>query len=144
MAKGLLALGLGKGARVGVILPCGTDGIVAWSEVSRIGGIEVALSTFASPAELHYTVHHADCAVLLTADRYLGHDYTAKLEEAFPEVARRRAGSPIHDPACPYLRHIFFSGEAPAWSDGTFGALASPALARGDLLLAAVEAAVRE
>src|SRR3546814_20637397 len=99
MAKGLLALGLGKGARVGVILPNGTDWIVAWLAVSRIGGIAVALSTFASPAELHYTVHHADCAVLLTADRYLGHDYTAKLEEAFPEVAKRRAGSPVQSEA---------------------------------------------
>src|SRR3546814_11725706 len=92
MAKGLLALGLGKGARVGVILPNGTDWIVAWLAVSRIGGIAVALSTFASPAELHYTVHHADCAVLLTADCYLGNGYTAQTEKAFPEGARGRRG----------------------------------------------------
>src|SRR3546814_1112675 len=70
MAKGLLALGLGKGARVGVILPNGTDWIVAWLAVSRIGGSAVALSPLDSPAELHYKVHHADCAVFLTAAHY--------------------------------------------------------------------------
>lgn len=142
MAKGLIALGLGKGARVGIMLPNGGDWIAAWIAVSRIGGIAVTLSTFASPAELKFAIRHADCAVLLTADRYLNHDYVAKLAEAFPGIVDRRPDAPIATTECPYLRHVFFSGESPRWSDGDFAALMAGTVDGSDELLAAIEAEV--
>ena len=87
IARGLLAEGAGKGTRVGVLMPNGPEWIASWLAVSRIGGIVIALSTFAATRELAYAVRHADVAILLTSDRYLRHDYCARLEEAFPGLS---------------------------------------------------------
>lgn len=124
LAAGMLGLGLGKGARVGLLLPNGTEWVAAWLAVSRIGGIAVALSTFASAHELRYAVRHADCAILLTADSYLRNDYTARLIEAWPELATRNPNEPLALLDCPFLRRIYFTANAPTWSDGTLDTLA--------------------
>ena len=46
LARGLIALGVGKGSRVGVLFPNGPDWIEAWWAATRIGAIAVPLNTF--------------------------------------------------------------------------------------------------
>jgi len=110
LARGLLRAGVGKGTRVGVLFPNGPDWATAFFATARIGAITVALNTFYKPRELAWTLRHADVHTLLTVDRYLGNDYLAGLEQAFPTIGDSRDDG-LFVPDAPHLRQIF------AWGD---------------------------
>jgi acyl-CoA synthetase (AMP-forming)/AMP-acid ligase II len=141
LAKGLLASGIGKGSRVGLLAPNGPDWIVAWLGAARIGAVVSMFNTYSKARELGWVLRHSDVAVLLTADRYLGHDYLARLEEAVPGLDTQ-THEHIHLPSQPYLRSVWSLGGADrAWA----GAVADLEARAGEItddLLAAVEAEV--
>ena len=110
LARGLLASGVGKGTRVGLLMPNGPEWALAWLAACRIGALLVPLSTFLRARELAWNLRHADVHTLLVADHYLNHDYPARLEEAFPEL-ERADGAPLHLRAAPYLRRVRVWGE---------------------------------
>jgi acyl-CoA synthetase (AMP-forming)/AMP-acid ligase II len=113
LACGLLAQGVGKGSRIGILMPNGAGWVLAWLAATRIGAIAVPLNTFLQTRELHWSVRHADLSHLLVCPRFLSHDYLARLEEAFPELAAREADRPLHLRDAPFLRavHVFGPGE---------------------------------
>ena len=116
LARGLLARGVAKGTRVGVLMPNGPDWLVAWMAVARVGAILVPLNTFFQSRELHWILDHADVHTLLTVRRLLGHDYLERLEAAAPGLADRGPG-PLHLDALPHLRQVFVWGGADrAWA----------------------------
>jgi acyl-CoA synthetase (AMP-forming)/AMP-acid ligase II len=146
LARGLLAQGVAKGARVAVLFPNGPDFIVAWLAAARIGAVVVPLNTFYKPRELGYVLRHADVHTLLTAPRLLGNDYLERLEAVAPSLAREReSGGALFLGELPHLRAIFVFGDpgARAWAkkredietDGR-------AVGLDDAFLAAVEAEV--
>ncbi|MEJ2205783.1 MAG: class I adenylate-forming enzyme family protein [Gemmatimonadota bacterium] len=131
LARSLLATGVGKGTRVGLLAPNGPDFVVGMLATTRIGAILVPINTLYQAPELGWTLRHADVQTLLTVPRLLSHDYLGRLEEALPGLAT--AGSPdLQLTSAPYLRRIrVFGGADRAWScsDG--------AAVRDDLLHAA-------
>jgi acyl-CoA synthetase (AMP-forming)/AMP-acid ligase II len=146
LAKGLLAMGVGKGARVGVLMANDPDWVVAFLACARIGALTVALSTFYQAPEIAWAVRHNDLQILLTASRYLKADYVERLERALPGLAQAETPE-LFLPEHPYLRRIVVWGgcdrpwalQGPA--DVLAAATARPAV--DDALLARVEAAVR-
>ena len=52
LAKRLLAAGVGKGSRVGIVLPSSTQFVVAFLAAARIGAVAVLFSTLYRPVEL--------------------------------------------------------------------------------------------
>jgi len=108
-ARRLLAIGVGKGTRVGLFFPNGTDWIVWWLAASRIGAVVVPLSTMYRPAELAKVLRLADVAVLVAPPRVLDFDVAERLESALPELAGQSAGR-LHLVAAPYLRSILLTG----------------------------------
>ena len=60
LAKRLLASGVGKGTRVGMLFPQGADFVIAFLGITRIGAVAVPLSTFSRPPELRRGVRHVD------------------------------------------------------------------------------------
>jgi len=142
-AKHLLASGVGKGTRVGLLFPSGPDFVVAFLAITRIGAIAVPLSTFARGPELRRAILHADVAQLL-APSVLGERDTQELfEEVWPRLAEMRAPKLFLEDA-PFLRSIWLlgGGDQP-WVTAVPGIWeldeASPV---DDALLAAVEAEV--
>jgi acyl-CoA synthetase (AMP-forming)/AMP-acid ligase II len=109
MAKALLALGLGKGSRVALLLPNSTLFLVAFMAVTRIGAIASPLSTLYQAPELAWILNNADFQMLLTVDRYLNHDYLARLEDALPSLRSQTAPNLFVQEA-PYLRSILVWG----------------------------------
>jgi acyl-CoA synthetase (AMP-forming)/AMP-acid ligase II len=67
LAKRLLAAGLGKSRRIGMLFPQGPDFAVTFLAITRIGAVAIPLSTFYRSAELRTAVRHADVDTLLTA-----------------------------------------------------------------------------
>jgi acyl-CoA synthetase (AMP-forming)/AMP-acid ligase II len=145
MAKGLLAMGVGKGSRVGLLMPNDPEWVIAFWACARIGALTVALSTFYQPPEISWGVRHNDLQLLLIAARYLKNDYLEKLEKALPGLAEQ-ASTELWLPQHPYLRTIVVWGDCErAWAmRGPADVLAAAAIrpAIDDALLARVEAAV--
>jgi acyl-CoA synthetase (AMP-forming)/AMP-acid ligase II len=147
LARGLLAAGVGKGTRVGLLLPNGPDWVLAWLAAARIGALVVPLNTFYQARELGFVLRHADVHTLLTAARFLSNDYLERLEKFAPELAARAA--PLRLRSLPYLREVRVwesTGSERPWTSG--GAAALEALADAtpgidDALLEAVEREVR-
>jgi acyl-CoA synthetase (AMP-forming)/AMP-acid ligase II len=144
LSRGLLASGVVKGTRVGILFPNGPDWVVAFLAVARIGAIAVPLNTFFQPRELGWVMRHADVNTLLTVTRFLNNDYLDRLAAAIPELADTTPGA-LHVPSLPYLRSVFCWGEedhAPAWSSPGEELARVAAATIDDALLRAAEANV--
>ncbi len=115
MARALLAQGVGKATRVGVLFPNGVEWVLAWLAAGRIGAVVVPINTFFKTRELAWALRHADVHTLLTAHRFLGHDYLARIEAAAPELAGQRSGR-LRSPALPHLRAVYSWGGTTPWA----------------------------
>jgi acyl-CoA synthetase (AMP-forming)/AMP-acid ligase II len=141
LARGLLAGGAGKGARIAVLAPDGIFWATAFLAALRIGALVTCISTLCTPKELAHILRNSDTQILLSARRFLNHDYVTTVSSAFPALATAQAGAVMLEDA-PYLRQV--------WLDDAQGAAwARPIdelLARADAvepeLLAAVEGQV--
>lgn len=108
-AKRLLAAGVGKGTRVGLLFPQGAELVVVILAIMRIGAIAVPLSTFARAPELRRAIRHADVAMLLGPSVLLGNDTQALFEEIWPQLAEAKA-SPLFLDDAPFLRALWLCG----------------------------------
>ena len=110
LARGLVASGIGKGDRVGLLMPNGPDWVVTWLAATRIGAVVVPMNTFYKPRELGWVMRHADVRMLLAVPRYLSNDYLERLETVAPRLARQKAESLLL-PELPCLRGVTVWGE---------------------------------
>jgi acyl-CoA synthetase (AMP-forming)/AMP-acid ligase II len=136
LARQLLAAGVGKGARIGLILPSDETFLITWMAITRIGAVAVTLPTLSTPEEIRRIVGHADLHLLFAVDRYLHHDYVARIAAAFPGATEQRP--PYRLAEAPFLRAIWFWGApkaVPAWARQVD--LADEAGVPADLLAAA-------
>jgi acyl-CoA synthetase (AMP-forming)/AMP-acid ligase II len=141
LAKGLLASGVGKGTRVGLLAPNGPDWIIGWLGASRIGAVVALLNTYSKARELGWVLRHSDVQMLLTVDSHLGHDYLERLEQAAPDLVGQ-THERIFIESHPYLRAVWTWGAGTrAWA-GPVSALAARGGAVTDALLREVESEV--
>jgi acyl-CoA synthetase (AMP-forming)/AMP-acid ligase II len=126
LARALLASGVGKGTRVGILFPNGPDWVVAFFATARIGAIAVPISTFYQARELGFVLRHADVHMLLCCDRMLRNDFLPRLERAAPGLAQCK-GEPLHVRELPHLRAVWVWGGATSdWAaDGPRNAAAA-------------------
>lgn len=97
-ATGLLALGVGKGDRVGIWAPNCAEWTVIQFATARIGAILVNINPAYRTSEVDYALNKVGCSVLVTAPRFKSSDYVGMLRE-------------IGRGALPDLRHIVVLGE---------------------------------
>ena len=109
-ARALLAGGLGRGSRVALLHPNGSDLVVDWLAAARIGAVSVPLSTFSTGPELVGLLAGADVSALSAAARYRSQDFGAILAAAIAELDVTAPG-PLASSAVPSLRRITFTGE---------------------------------
>src|SRR5579872_5668448 len=76
-AKGLHALGIRKGDKVGILMGNRPEWVVADLAITLLGGVMVGLNTWATATELEYLLRHSDTKLLITVDRFLKYDYLA-------------------------------------------------------------------
>ena len=145
VAKGLLAAGIGKGSRVGILMPNSVDDAVAAFAVTRVGAVFVPLNTFSQTQELAWMVGHADLTHLLAHPRFLNNDYLERLEAAFPDLVGQSADGPLFVAGAPFLRAVHVWGDSDrSWTRGDEAAIVASGANAGidDAFLAAVEACV--
>ncbi len=147
LARGMLASGISKGSRVGLLMPNSPDFVVAWLAAARIGAVVIPINTFYKPKELAFVLHHADVQILLTADKLLHNDYLERLETCIPQLLEQPHCADLSRPLLlrefPFLRHIYVWGEAKRhWSSSQQRLLDAAELIDADYLMA-VEDCVR-
>jgi acyl-coenzyme A synthetase/AMP-(fatty) acid ligase len=141
LARALLATGAGKGARIALIAPDGVFWATAFLAALRIGALITCISTLCTPRELAHILRNSDTQILLSARRFLGHDYAATVESAFPSVAERRPETIWLEDA-PFLRSVWLDdADGVAWAH-SIDELLTRADAVSPALLEAVEAQV--
>jgi acyl-CoA synthetase (AMP-forming)/AMP-acid ligase II len=109
LARGLLASGVVKGTRVGLLMPNGPDWVVAWLAAARIGAVVVPLNTFYKARELCWVLRHADVHSLLMVPDFLNNDYLERLESGAPGLVNCRDGAVLTSDL-PCLRNVFVWG----------------------------------
>jgi acyl-CoA synthetase (AMP-forming)/AMP-acid ligase II len=104
LAEALLALGVGKGTRVGILFPNCAQWLISWLAAARIGALTVPLSTFAPGSELTRLLRHTDVQVALMGQSIAGRDLVKRVQDALPGLTDSSAA--ITEPAAPYLRRV--------------------------------------
>jgi fatty-acyl-CoA synthase len=119
-ARSLLALGIGRGERVGVLLGNQPEWVILSLAASYVGATLVPLNTWYKETELSWTIRHCGLKLLVSAARFIKADYLTLLHKIVPEAAGAAAAA-INSPAFPSLKSLFFVGDVPSgtptWRD---------------------------
>lgn len=137
VARALLACGVGKGTRVGILMTNRLEFLSSVFGTALAGGVATTLNTFSTPAELHVLLGNSGCSVLLLERSVLKKNFATVLAELEPKMTSSVPGKLVSH-RFPYLRHL-----AVVDSDESVGAFESwnEFLARGqDIAPALVEA----
>ena len=89
-ARGLLALGVAKGDRVGVWSPNRWEWVVLQFATARVGAILVNINPAYKTAELEYALRQSGISVMCLAKAFRAADYVAMLEEVRPRLPALR------------------------------------------------------
>ncbi|WP_083419894.1 class I adenylate-forming enzyme family protein [Pseudofrankia sp. BMG5.36] len=112
LAARLVAAGVGRDSRVGLVMPNGIDWAVLALAVTRVGGVLVPLSTLLRPPELLAQLRTAAVTELVVVPRFRGRAYLDDLEEAVPGLTEQVRGGAPHAEV-PSLRRLWLSGDLP-------------------------------
>jgi fatty-acyl-CoA synthase len=110
VARALRRCGIGKDARVGVLMTNRPEWLAAVFGTSLAGGVAVTLSTFSTPPELDHLIRASAVAVLLFERKVLSKDFAAVLAELEPEIGTARPGA-LESAKYPFLRRLVVLGE---------------------------------
>ena len=112
-AAGLLALGVGPGDKVGILMPNSVEYVAAIIGTAKLGAVAAPINGRFKATEASHVISHGDLKVLLIASDPNGTDYAALVGEVFPGLA---AADPraLAFPTAPFLRSIVdFAGSTP-------------------------------
>jgi fatty-acyl-CoA synthase len=105
VARALVARGVTKETRVGLLATNRPEWVTAMFGVALAGGTCVAMSTFAKTAELEYQLRVGDVSLLIFERSVLERDFAADLEEICPELAQPADGSGgLYSERLPFFR----------------------------------------
>ena len=112
LAGRLVAAGMGKGDRVGLLMPNGIEWATVALAVMRVAGVLVPLSTLLRPPELLDQLRIAAVSQLICVRAYRGRDYLDELRSLAPALVDRVARGE-RDAGLPALRAVWTSDELP-------------------------------
>lgn len=99
-ARALIALGIGTGDRVGILIGNEPDWVVMALATARVGATLAPLNTWYKPAELAWTMRHCRLCAVIAVPRFLKTDYAALLTDL------------IEQRDLPDFRHLVLLGDA--------------------------------
>jgi acyl-coenzyme A synthetase/AMP-(fatty) acid ligase len=113
-ARALIACGVGKGTRVGILMTNRIEFVTAFFGTVLAGGVPAPFNTFYTERELHQLLTASAASVLLIEPRVLKKDFLAMIAELAPEIAKAAPGA-IASRTYPYLQHaVMLDRDEPA------------------------------
>jgi fatty-acyl-CoA synthase len=135
VAKALVACGVGKDERVGILMTNRPECLAAAFGTALAGGVIVMLNTFSTAPELEHLLATSGVSILLFERHVARKDFAAIVRELEPAVATAEPGG-LRSRRFPFLRRLAaIDGEAPRaregaiepWSDFLAHGAATPA-----------------
>jgi acyl-CoA synthetase (AMP-forming)/AMP-acid ligase II len=114
LAAGFVHAGVGKGTRVGLIMPNGVRWVQIAIALTRIGAVLVPLSTLLPARELLVQLRTASVQFLVSVEEFRGHRYLDDLASA---LGRSDLSGTLRCPALPALRRVWAADELRAVPD---------------------------
>jgi fatty-acyl-CoA synthase len=102
VARGLMAIGLGPGDRVGIWSPNNAEWVLIQYATAKAGVILVNINPAYRTSELAYALRQSGCRMLVSAQAFKTSDYRAMIDEVRPDL--------------PALERTLFLG-SPDWDD---------------------------
>jgi fatty-acyl-CoA synthase len=110
-ARGLVALGVGRGDHVGILMPNCAEFVEVLLATAFLGGVAVPINARFRTRELRYLVPHADLKVVCTTDLVADQaDHPGRLVEAFPGLADACDPANLKLDEAPLLRAVVLLG----------------------------------
>jgi fatty-acyl-CoA synthase len=105
VARALVACGVGKGTRVGVLQTNRPEFIASLFGAALAGGVATTISTFYTPTELEQVLQMAGVSVLLFERRVLKKEFGDIVTGLEPQIAEAAPGE-LASLKFPFLRHL--------------------------------------
>lgn len=105
VARALLACGVSKGTRVGILMTNRPEFLPAVFGTALAGGVATTLSTFSTQAELEHMLQLSAASVLLLERNVPKKDFADMVTALEPAIAAAEQGQ-LAAPKLPFLRHI--------------------------------------
>jgi fatty-acyl-CoA synthase len=121
-ARGLLAMGIGKGDHVAVWGTNVPQWVVLQFATARIGAVLVTINPAYRAFELKYVLRQSDAVALFMVRRFKSSDYYSMLGEVCPELAAAPPGK-LSAAEFPKLRHVVSFEEEPPTGATTWHAM---------------------
>ena len=121
LARALLAAGVGKNSRVGVLMSNRPEFVAAAFGIALAGGVSVVLSTFSTPPELEHLIRASGVSILLYEPRVAKKDFDDVLLGLEPAI---KHSGPLWSARFPFLRRLVRLGQTGATDPGA-GAIES-------------------
>jgi fatty-acyl-CoA synthase len=104
-ARGLLALDVAKGERVGIWAPNCAEWTILQFATAKVGAILVNINPSYRTHEVEYALRQSGCRVLVTAPSFKASDYLGMLRELAPELDGAEPGA-LESPRLKALRCV--------------------------------------
>jgi fatty-acyl-CoA synthase len=109
-ARGLLALGIQKGQRVGIWAPNRAEWTITQFATAKIGAILVNINPSYRKHELEYALNQSSCATLVLSPNFRATSYIEMMHALCPELERSAPGK-LDAQHLPHLRHVIRMGD---------------------------------
>ncbi len=108
-AKGLMAVGIGKGDHVAIWATNVPQWLIALFATAKIGAVLVTVNTSYKIFELEYLLRQSDSKALILIDGFKDADYLQIIGELCPTLKTSKPGQ-LDEPALPYLKSVIYAG----------------------------------
>lgn len=110
-ARGLKALGIGRGDHVGILLPSSIEFVETLFAIAMCGAVSVLMNARYKAPEMAYVAQNADLAAIITNDMVTEHvDFGRRLVEAFPGLPKASDACALALDGAPLLKRIIMLG----------------------------------
>jgi fatty-acyl-CoA synthase len=103
VARALVAAGVGKDNRVGVLMSNRPEFVATVFGVALAGAVAVVLSTFSTAVEIEYLIKVSGVSILLYESKVANKDFDAVLFQLEPAISN---AAPLLSVKFPFLRHL--------------------------------------
>jgi fatty-acyl-CoA synthase len=111
VARGLMALDLKKGDRVGIWSTNCAAWVLAQFATAKIGAILVTINPAYRSYELEFALRQSECNVLISGESFKDENYARILRELIPELDALDGSQELRSAKLPELRRVIFLGQ---------------------------------
>jgi len=109
-ARALVSMGVKAGSKVAVWATNVPEWFITFWAATKIGAVLVTVNTAYKIHEAEYLLRQSDTHTLVMIESCLDSDYKSIINELCPEIAKTKAGEPLHCKKLPFLRNVITVG----------------------------------